>query len=128
LKIEFSGTAKQDLLSIRHYIAQDNGKAAERVVLRILQSIRHLGTFPELGREWSTKGTRALSIPGLPYRVHYQQSGEAIEILTIVHTSRQLPKSRDVTLRLEGHATLNTKIFEAPPSCPGAPAPTLFIR
>lgn len=92
MKIEFSATAKHDLRSIRHYIAQDNEKAAERVVLRILQSIRHLGVFPELGREWMTKGIRAISIPGLPYRVHYQQSGDIVEILTIVHTSRKQPE------------------------------------
>jgi len=91
LKIEFSATARNDLLSIRRYIAQDNERAAERVVLRILQSVRHLGIFPELGREWIKAGTRAMSIPGLPYRVHYRIAGEIVEVLTVVHTSRKFP-------------------------------------
>ena len=92
LKIEFSDTAKHDLRSIRSFIETENEKAAERVVLRILQSIRHLANFPELGREWSEAGDRAVSIPGLPYRVHYQKSGETIEVLTIVHTRRKHPE------------------------------------
>lgn len=90
-RIDFSDTAKQDLLSIRDFIAEHNERAAERVVIRILQSISHLGTFPELGREWAGSHTRALSIPGLPYRVHYQVSGAIVEILTVVHTSRRFP-------------------------------------
>ncbi|MDA0656744.1 MAG: type II toxin-antitoxin system RelE/ParE family toxin [Proteobacteria bacterium] len=91
MKIEFSATAKSDLHSIRLFIAEDNVRAAERVVLRILQSIRHLAQFPEMGRDWLDAGTRALNIPGLPYRVHYQIAGEIVEIVTIVHTRRKFP-------------------------------------
>lgn len=91
MRIEFSATARSDLLSIRRFIAQDNERAAERVVLRILQSVRHLAIFPELGREWMRSGTRAMSIPGLPYRVHYQIAGATVEVLTVVHTSREFP-------------------------------------
>jgi toxin ParE1/3/4 len=91
LNVEFSETAKNDLISIRDYIAEDDKAAAERAIIRILQSIHHLINLPKLGRYWRETSTRALSIPNLPYRVHYQIAGEIIEILTVVHTRRKAP-------------------------------------
>jgi plasmid stabilization system protein ParE len=60
------------------------------VVRRILHSIRQLETFPELGTRWRSSETRALVVPGVPYRVHYQLTGSAVQIITITHTSRIL--------------------------------------
>jgi plasmid stabilization system protein ParE len=91
LKVEFSRLARDDLFSIRDYIADSDPRIADQIALRILQSIRHLARFPEFGSEWSNTGTRALSIPGLPYRVHYRIAGQVVEIITVVHTRRKLP-------------------------------------
>ena len=87
--IEFSPRSRADLFHIRDYIAEDSPAAAEQTIARLLQSIRYLERFPEIGRRWRGGPTRALSIPGLPYRVHYQLNGDAVEILTVVHTSRK---------------------------------------
>ncbi len=90
--IEFSRQSVDDLRQIRHHIAQEDPIAADRVVLRILQSARLFEQFPALGAVWRGGATRALVIPGLPYRVHYQIDGEMVEILTIVHMRRQFPR------------------------------------
>jgi addiction module RelE/StbE family toxin len=90
LLIEFSPRSQADLFHIRDYIADDSPAAAERTIARLLQSIRYLERFPEIGRQWRGGPTRALSVPGLPYRVHYQINGDVVEILTVVHTSRKL--------------------------------------
>jgi len=91
LIVKITARAKANLVDIRDYIARDNPAAAERTLIRIQQSIRHLRTFPELGRPWEDTRTRALSIPGLPYRVHYEIKGETVYILTVVHTRRNWP-------------------------------------
>jgi plasmid stabilization system protein ParE len=91
LKLEFSPSARRDLASIREYIAEDNREAAERTLIRIQQSIRYLKLFPELGAPWRETDTRALSIPGLPFRVHYEIVGDAVIVLNIIHTSRLWP-------------------------------------
>ncbi len=90
--IEFSRQSVDDLRQIRDHIAQDDPVAADRVVLRILQSVRLFEQFPALGAGWRGDATRALVIPGLPYRVHYQINGDVVEILTIVHMRRRFPR------------------------------------
>ena len=91
MNLEFSETAKNDLAAIRDHILKDSLSAAERTLIRIRQSILYLISFPELGRPWRDTGTRALSIAGLPYRVHYEIRGETVYILTVVHTRRGFP-------------------------------------
>jgi addiction module RelE/StbE family toxin len=90
-RIEYSDRAKRNLDLIKQYITQDNPRAAFRTVERIARSISRLAEFPELGPIWRESDSRALVIPGLPYRAHYQVVGEVVEILTIVHTSRRFP-------------------------------------
>lgn len=87
--IEFSRRAQANLGHIHDYIAEHNPPVADAIVARLLQSIRYLELFPELGPLWRAGPTRALSIPGLPYRVHYQIDRETVQILTVVHTSRR---------------------------------------
>lgn len=89
--LEFSFRAQLDLLSIQEHVALHDPIAAGRVVTRICRSIERLARHPLLGRPWQGGPTRALSIPDLPYRAHYQLTGDIVEILTVVHTRRQFP-------------------------------------
>lgn len=54
-----------------------------------------LADHPELGRPWD-KATRAPTVSGLPYRIHYRvdEKAGAVEIITVAHTS-QLPPHFD---------------------------------
>jgi toxin ParE1/3/4 len=87
MKIEYVRAALRDLESIRSYIANDNPEAAQRVVARIKEAISRLEGFPYSGRP-GPRGTRLLSVTGVPYIVIHRISGDTIKIVAIFHTSR----------------------------------------
>lgn len=60
-----------------------------RVVDRIIYASEMLQDHPRLGAAWLGGPTRALSVPGLPYRIHYRIRGEVVEVFTITHTSQK---------------------------------------
>jgi plasmid stabilization system protein ParE len=61
------------------------------VVGRILRSIELLGEHPNLGFPWRSTTTRALMVPGLRFRIHYEIIDETVVVLTIVHTRQKPP-------------------------------------
>ena len=93
MNVVFSDRARLRLHQIRRYIAEDNPVAAERVVIRIRQTVELLSDFPRIGPNWEDGVTRAMNVSGLPYRVHYRidEDAEVIQIITIAHTSRKSP-------------------------------------
>ena len=82
--------AARDLEGIVDYIAQDNPVAAERVYRAIVGAAQKLPQFPALGRPGRHPETRELSVSGLPYLIVYEDSAEAVTILAVFHTSRDL--------------------------------------
>jgi plasmid stabilization system protein ParE len=94
MNVVFSDRAKHRLHQIRRYIAEDNPVAADRVVIRIRQTVELLADFPRIGRKWESGANRALIVSGLPYRVHYRinEATATVEIITIAHTSRMMPR------------------------------------
>jgi toxin ParE1/3/4 len=96
LNVEFTPEALADLRNIQSYIAETDPAAADRLISRIRQTITMSERFPLLGRAGSIEGTREFVIPGLPYTVIYQiQSETTLDILTIIHQSRQYPPQQD---------------------------------
>lgn len=94
MRIEYTSRAQQDLRDIFHYIDAHNPAAARRVLTRIRDFIgKTLSVFPDGGRKWEGGPTRAISIAGLSYRVHYRviDAGDLIQILRIYHTARLPP-------------------------------------
>lgn len=91
MKVVFTPLALADLRAIHDYIADDNLTAAGRTVARIRRAVESLETFPELGRAWEDGPTRALSIAGIPYRVHYRVRADELQILRVFHTARMPP-------------------------------------
>lgn len=89
--IRFAGTADRDLDEIKAFIADDSPASADRVVARILQSIRYLGDFPLLGRPGLVPATRELMIAGLPYKAVYRIDGDVVLVVNIIHTRRNWP-------------------------------------
>lgn len=82
--------AARDLEGIVDYIALDDPAAAESVYRGIVQAARRLPQFPALGRPGRHPETRELSLSGLPYLIVYEVSAEAVTILAVFHTSRDL--------------------------------------
>jgi plasmid stabilization system protein ParE len=92
LNLNFTSQAREDLLAIRAWIAEDDERAAERVLSRIRQTALMFGQFPLLGRKGRVEATREFSVVGLPYVIVYRIASETeIDILTVIHTSRRYP-------------------------------------
>jgi toxin ParE1/3/4 len=73
------------------HIAQDNPKAAQQVVARIVHAVELLGRRPGLGRPGRVAGTRELPVTRTRYLIPYRVRGQRIEILRVFHTSRKPP-------------------------------------
>ncbi|NKC12417.1 MAG: hypothetical protein GKR94_09500 [Gammaproteobacteria bacterium] len=88
MRIVFSKRAENRLRQIHTTIAQDNPISALKVTSRIRQVIELLAEFPYIGREWGDGSSRAMTVSGLPYRIHYRinPAADALEVITIVHT------------------------------------------
>lgn len=82
--------AAHDLENIVDYIASDNPIAAGHVYRAIVHSAERLPEFPSLGRPGRYPETRELSVAGLPYLIVYAVGGDAVTILAVLHTSRDL--------------------------------------
>jgi toxin ParE1/3/4 len=83
MKIAFDREAIDDLIGIYQWIAQDDSAAARLVIERLLDSIEHLGSFPNMGRSGRDEGTREWPVPRLPYIVVYEVSPEREELLVL---------------------------------------------
>ena len=85
--------AARDLEGIVDYIALDNPAAAENVYRGIVRAAERLPEFPALGRPGRHPETRELSVSGLPYLLVYEVSADAVTILAVFHTSRDLARA-----------------------------------
>ena len=92
MNVNFTPQAQDDLTAIRDWIAADNEQAADRVIVRIVQTAMMFGQFPMLGRKGQIEGTREFSVVGLPYLIVYQIASESeVDVLTVIHTRRRFP-------------------------------------
>lgn len=92
MKIEITKPAVTDLQNIEDYISEDNPKAAARTVLRVIEAIEYLETYPTMGRAGRVPKTRELIISGTPFIVIYQIRGALIFVLRVLHAARKWPK------------------------------------
>lgn len=92
MNVSFTPQARDDLFSIRDWIAEDDARVADQVIARIVQTAMMFGQFPMLGRVGRIAGTREFSVVGLPYLIVYRIESETeIDVVTVVHTRRQWP-------------------------------------
>ena len=93
MNVSFTPQAREDLTAIRDWIAQDNARAADRIVARIVQTAMMFAQFPMLGRAGVVAGTREFSVVGLPYVLVYAIASETeVDVLTVLHTRRNYPQ------------------------------------
>jgi toxin ParE1/3/4 len=92
LNVNFTPQAQSDLHSIRDWIADDDPRAADRVISRIRQTVLMFEQFPLLGHPGEVADTREFKVTGLPYLIVYRlASATEIDILTVLHSSRKYP-------------------------------------
>jgi toxin ParE1/3/4 len=85
--------AVRDLEAIVDYIALDNPDAAENVYRGLVRAVERLREFSALGRPGRHPETRELGVSGLPFLIVYEVSAEAVTILAVFHTSRDLARA-----------------------------------
>ncbi len=93
MKLIWTEPSIEDLTSIRDYIARDSEYYAIGFVEQVILSVEGLLQFPRLGRvvpEAKDDNIRELLYGH--YRIIYRIAGERIEILTVVHGSREMRK------------------------------------
>lgn len=97
VRIVWTEKARQDLREIVHYLRQHSPEASERISKEITASTRRLEMFPSSGRivpELAETSFREVIVGD--YRVIYEVTeGNTVEILTIVHSRRLLPRPRE---------------------------------
>lgn len=91
MRVRWLRKALRNLDEEADYIAQDDPKAAQLVVQRVLASISTLAEQPGIGRPGRVPGTRELVVLKTRYIAPYRVRGETIQILRVFHTSRRLP-------------------------------------
>ena len=91
MRVRFTHQATQDLSNIADYIRERNPQGARRVRAAIVESLRTLVLFPNVGRRQKAEGVRKLVTRRYPYLVYYliNDAAEEIVILTIQHPARE---------------------------------------
>ena len=97
-KIFFTDQSKLDFNNIRAYTASNFGdRQAEKYVKDIIRSVRKLRVFPKAGIERNELESGCRSTTAGKHVILYRFRNEKIEILRVVHSSRELKK----TLKIE---------------------------
>ncbi|MBN3925121.1 type II toxin-antitoxin system RelE/ParE family toxin [Nostoc sp. NMS4] len=84
MKFQFSLSAVQDLVRLREFIAQNNPQTAERVSLRLRQTIGKLVLYPDIGRPVPELENVRELIAG-KHVVRYLRESDTIFVLRVWH-------------------------------------------
>ncbi len=93
MKLQWTEPAVNALQGIHDYIALDKPFYAARFIERIVITAERLKDFPQIGRmvpEAGREDVRELVFQG--YRIIYRPLTDRIQILTVVHGSRDLTR------------------------------------
>ena len=94
MRVVWTKAADSNLQAIHDYIAQTSADYARRTVERITDRSRQIGAFPMSGRtvpEFQVGQLR--EVFEHPYRIIYRIRPDRIDIIAVVHMSRNLDTS-----------------------------------
>ena len=86
--VRFLKRAIQDLIEIDEHTRAHSPRGAARVGARIRKRADDLARFPESGTLSEKTGLRQLYVAKAPYMLIYRVRGNEVQIITILHTSR----------------------------------------
>jgi toxin ParE1/3/4 len=93
---ELSPEAVADLESIWDFISVDQSGAADRVVEELFDACQHLASWPKTGHFRPDLTDASVRFwPVKPYLVVYRERGNSIEVVAILHGSRDIPTLLD---------------------------------
>lgn len=107
MRVNWLRTARANLIAASEYIARDNPEASARTAAAITRAVESLKRFPAAGRPGRVPGTRELVVSGTPYIVPYRVRGNVVEVLRVLHASRDWPSHFRARRRANGHDRLN---------------------
>ena len=91
-RYKISQLAEQDLEDIWVYLAQNNQIVADKQIANILNRLPMLAQFPDMGQLRDDLGERLRSFPVKPYIIFYIKFDDGIEIVRILHSSRDIDR------------------------------------
>lgn len=100
-RIEFTERALSDLEEIWVYFSETSEETADKVLRQITEKFPKLLNFPEMGRERNNLLIGLRSFPISKYVIFYQETDFGIEIVRIVHSSRDVQQIFDEMIPLE---------------------------
>jgi toxin ParE1/3/4 len=89
--------AEDDIESLARFIAQKSPASADRFLNAVHQTFLAILPLPHLGRPWETASPQYQKMRWWPVRgfrshlIFYRPVSEGIEVLRVVHGSRNLP-------------------------------------
>ncbi|WP_219821280.1 type II toxin-antitoxin system RelE/ParE family toxin [Methylobacter tundripaludum] len=89
--IQRTAQAEEDLIEIWIYIAQDNPRAADRVLDDIEQRFHALADNPLMGRLRSDIAPELRYFVVGSYLILYRTAEDGIQIVRVIHGARDLP-------------------------------------
>jgi len=90
MRLAWSSRSESELAAIVDYIAVDNFDGALELDYHITSSAERLVNFPKMGKPGRIEGTRELIVHE-HYILVYEIDGDELQILSVLHTSRQWP-------------------------------------
>jgi toxin ParE1/3/4 len=94
MTIQWAEDAVRQLVAAHAYVAADNARAADRLLLQITQAVKVLGSHPSVGCEGRVANTRELVIANTPYIIAYRiENKNVVQILAVLHGKRRWPES-----------------------------------
>ncbi|MEX2661085.1 MAG: type II toxin-antitoxin system RelE/ParE family toxin [Vicinamibacterales bacterium] len=93
MRVRWTRDAAEDLERIYDYVVESRPEAARGVAQTVLDGIKTLETFPNLGRPGRVRGTREITFPPLPFVAVYEvlESNGQVRILRVLHGARRWP-------------------------------------
>jgi plasmid stabilization system protein ParE len=89
--IRWTDIASSELAQLTAYVYRLDRNAALRLKAKVLDRVRQLRHFPELGRIGKLNGTRELFVRGTSYIVVYEVDGKNIVINRLIHAAQLYP-------------------------------------
>ena len=93
MRVRWLRKALENLDHAADYIAQDNRSAAQALIEEVFRMTDLLADNPNLGRPGRVHATRELVMAHYPYIIPYRVRNGFVEILRVLHTSRQWPET-----------------------------------
>jgi toxin ParE1/3/4 len=90
-RLEFTEPAQADLQDIQDHIAEHSLAAARRWIRTLEIQCQKLGDMPGMGRRRDEFSPGLRSFPVSAYIIFYRATDDGIQILRVIHGSRDIP-------------------------------------